>query len=58
MRIVEFVNRQGKITNKDARTLFKVSAQAAHKELIKLVRMGVIKTVGQGRSLYYELKMG
>lgn len=57
MRIVEIVNRQGKITNKDARTLFKISSQAAHKELVKLLQMGVIKTAGQGRSLSYELKM-
>lgn len=58
MQIVEFVNRQGKITNKDARSLFKISAQATHKELTKLLQLGVIKAVGQGRSLSYELKMG
>ena len=58
MRIVEFVNQQGRITNKDARTLSKISSQAAHKELVKLVQMGVIKAVGQGRSLSYQLKSG
>src|SRR3990172_7178964 len=58
MRIVEFVNQQGRITNKDARTLFKISSQSAHKEFVKLVQMGVIKAVGQGRSLSYQLKSG
>lgn len=57
MRLVEFVNRQGKITNKDVRTLFRISSQAAHKELTKLIQMGVIKTTGRGRSLSYELKI-
>ena len=58
MRIVEFVNKQGRITNKDARTLFKISSQSAHKEFVKLVQMGVIKAIGQGRRLSYQLKSG
>lgn len=58
MKIVEFINQNGRITNKDVRTLFKVSPQAAYKELKKLVHLGVIKAGGKGRSLSYQLKMG
>ena len=45
----------GKITNKDLRGLFKISAQAVHKELAKLVELKVIKPVGKGRALHYIL---
>lgn len=56
MRIVEFINLHGKITNKDVRTMFKISSQAAHKEIMKLVKLDVIKPVGKGRSLSYQLQ--
>ena len=56
MKIVEFMNTRGKATNKDLQTLFKISAQAVHKELAKLVDLKVIKPQGAGRSLYYVLK--
>ncbi len=58
MRIVEFINRNGRITNRDVREMFKISSQAVHKELAKLVRLDVIETVGKGRSLSYHLKLG
>ncbi|MBM3248716.1 MAG: Fic family protein [Candidatus Omnitrophica bacterium] len=55
MQIVEFINVNGKVTNKDLQGLFKVSAQAVHKELVKLVELKVIKPVGAGRALHYTL---
>lgn len=55
MKIVEFVNTHGKVTNRDLQMLFKISAQAVHKELNKLVELKVIKPQGKGRSLYYIL---
>lgn len=55
MKIVEFMNTHGRVTNKDLQALFKISAQAVHKELTKLVELKVIKSVGAGRSLYYIL---
>jgi len=55
MQIVEFINVHGKVTNKDLQALFKISAQAVHKELTKLVELKVIKPQGQGRSLHYIL---
>ncbi|MBA4349150.1 MAG: hypothetical protein C0415_04065 [Thermodesulfovibrio sp.] len=56
MKIVEFMNANGKATNKDLQSLFNISAQAVHKELSKLVELKVIKPVGAGRSLYYVLE--
>ena len=56
MKIVEFINAHGKATNKDLQALFKISAQAVHKELAKLVELKVIKPVGAGRSLCYILE--
>ena len=56
MKIVEFMNARGKATNKDLQTLFKISAQAVHKELARLVNLKVIKPQGAGRSLYYVLE--
>jgi Fic family protein len=55
MKIVEFINVNGKVTNKDLQGLFKISAQAVHKELTKLVDLKVIKSVGEGRALHYVL---
>ena len=55
MQIVEFINQNGKIANKDIREMFKISHQAAHKEIMKLVKLEVIKPVGKGRSLSYQL---
>jgi Fic family protein len=54
--IVEFINTHGKVTNKDLQALFKISAQAVHKELAKLVELKVIRPVGAGRSVYYVFK--
>ncbi|RLF75780.1 hypothetical protein DRN39_06780 [Thermococci archaeon] len=58
MRIVEFINLHAKITNKDVRTMFKITSQAAYKEIMKLVKLDVIEPVGKGRSLSYQLKIG
>lgn len=55
MKIVEYINMNGKVTNKDLRGLFKISAQAVHKELVKLVELKVIKPAGEGRALHYVL---
>ena len=55
MRIVEYIVKNGRITNMIMREMFKTSDRAALKELKKLVDMGVIKSEGKGRSLYYVL---
>lgn len=56
MQIVEYINQNSKITNKDIREMFKISSQAAHKEIMKLVKLEVIKPVGKGRGLSYQMK--
>ena len=58
MSIVEFINLRGKITNKDVREMFKISPQAAHKEIMKLVELDVLSPIGKGRGLSYQLKLG
>lgn len=55
MRMVEFLHAQGRITNKELRSMLKVSRQAALKELNKLILAGVIRPEGQGRNLHYVL---
>ncbi|MBN1871070.1 MAG: Fic family protein [Candidatus Omnitrophica bacterium] len=55
MQIVEHINIHGKVANKDLQDLFKISAQAVHKELTKLIKLKVIKAVGEGRALHYVL---
>lgn len=55
MKIVEFINQNGKITNRDAREMFKISDRAVLKEIKKLVNLKVIKTEGKGRSSGYVL---
>ena len=53
MQIVEFINQHGQITNRDVRKLFKLSDEGALKEIKKLVKLGVLRSSGKGRSLHY-----
>ena len=55
MNIVEFINQNGRITNRDIREMFKISDRAALKEIRKLADLNVIKTEGKGRGLRYVL---
>ncbi|MEW6687342.1 MAG: Fic family protein [Candidatus Edwardsbacteria bacterium] len=55
MRIVEFININGQITNKDIRGMFKISNRAAVDEIDKLLKLKVVKRIGKGRSLHYEM---
>lgn len=55
MRIVDFLNLNGKITNKDVRKMFKLSDEGALKEIKKLVKLEVIKSEGKGRASHYVL---
>jgi len=56
MRIIEFINQNGKITNRDVREMFKLSDEGALKEIKKLVTLEIIKSEGKGRALHYILK--
>ena len=55
MKIVEFINQEGQIKNKDVREMFKLSDEGALKEIKKLIKIGVIKSQGKGRALHYIL---
>ena len=55
MRIVERINNSGFITNKTIREMFKLSDEAALKEIKKLLSAGVVKSEGRGRNVRYLL---
>jgi Fic family protein len=55
MRIINFLQNEGKITNRETRELFGISSQAAHNKLKKLEKNGIITRKGSGRCTYYVL---
>ena len=55
MSIVETIGRSGKITSRQMQAMFKISAQAVHKEMKKLLDQKVVRLVGKGRAAHYEL---
>jgi len=55
MRIIENLNAKGKITNREIRTMFKLSNRGAVDEINRLIRLGVVKPEGKGRSVHYVL---
>ena len=46
MQIVEFINTTGKIRSSDIQRMFKMSRQAAHKEIKAFMALGVMKSQG------------
>lgn len=58
MKIMEKVVANGKITSGEIQEMFKISRQAVHKELKKMVELGVIEPKGEGKSVYYIAKSG
>jgi Fic family protein len=55
MRIVEKIIEKGQITNRDVRNMFNLSNRGALDEITKLLKLKVIRKVGKGRSLSYDL---
>jgi len=55
MRIIEFINQNSKITNRDVREMFKLSNRAALDEINKLIELQLLKPKGKGRALHYIL---
>lgn len=55
MRIVEFIIKKGKITNRDIRSMFNLSNRAALDEIYKLMDLNVLKQEGSGHSVHYIL---
>ena len=56
MKIVEFINQNERIANRDVQRMFKIASKNAYMELLKLLKLGVIKAEGKGRSSGYRLK--
>ncbi len=56
MKIIEFINQNERITNRDVQDILKIARQNALVELNKMVKIGVIKPTGKGRALHYTLK--
>jgi Fic family protein len=56
IKILEKIKEKGKITNKDLRSMFKISRQAIVKELSKLIDAKLINLVGKGRGAFYQEK--
>ncbi len=55
MKIINLLQQNGKITAGDTAKMFKITRQAALKELSKLVKLGIINLEGKGRGAYYAL---
>ena len=55
MQIVEVMSKSGKITSKEMQDMFKITPQAIHKEMKKLMGLKVVKLVGEGRGAHYQL---
>ena len=53
IKIIEFIQKNGKITAGDVADMFKITRQAALKELSKLIELEVIAL--RGRGAHYEL---
>jgi predicted HTH transcriptional regulator len=55
MQIVEWIIKEGMITNRDVRKVFNLSNRAALDEISKLIELDVLKQEGSGRSVHYIL---
>lgn len=55
MNIVEFINQNKKISINNVSSMFKITRQAALKEINKLVKLKVVELIGKGRNAHYIL---
>lgn len=53
IKIVEFTNKNGSVTNRDVQKLLGVSNKTAYQELLKLVSINVLFSEGAGRNVHY-----
>lgn len=56
MRIVEHINHAGKIMIGEAVGMFRISRQAALKEIGKMVKLEIIKREGKARASFYTIR--
>lgn len=55
-KIVEHILSKGRITSAEIQNMFKISRQAVHKELVKLIELDLIEQKGAGKAIYYIIK--
>ncbi len=55
-KIVGHIISKGRITSAEIQNMFKISRQAAHKEIAKLVELNLIEQKGAGKAIYYIIK--
>lgn len=55
-KIIEYIISNGRITSSEFQKMFKISRQAAHKEINKLIELSLIELKGSGKAIYYVLK--
>lgn len=55
-KIIEQIISNGRITSGEIQKMLKISRQAAHKELIKLIELELIEQKGAGKAIYYVIK--
>ncbi|VVB55424.1 Uncharacterised protein [uncultured archaeon] len=58
MKIIEHIISNERITSGDIQRMFKISRQAAHKEILKMIELNLIEQKGTGKAIYYVLKQG
>ncbi len=55
-KVVEHIISNGRITSGEIQKMLKISRQAAHKELIKLIELDLVEQKGAGKAIYYVIK--
>ena len=55
VKVVEFLRKEGKITNRQVQEMLGVSHQTAYEVLQSLAENGVIKSAGKGRAVHYVI---
>ena len=55
-KIMENIISNRQITSGEIQKMFKISRQAAHKEIIKLTEINLIEQKGAGKAIYYVIK--
>ena len=58
MKILESIIKNGKITSSEIQKMFNISRQATHKEIKKMQSLELIKSKGEGKTVYYVSSAG
>lgn len=56
MKMMENIISNGQITSGEIQKMFKISRQAVHKEIIKLIELNLIQQKGAGKAIHYVIK--